>query len=85
MWYCMYRPYLTGDFIKLHRNVNMHVHVFDVYKSDIAFIPKSMILNNMCMTSNSLDGKEGYFSNESSKKNPRKSVVKISGMHSCFD
>lgn len=59
---------MTGDSIKLHRNVNMHVHVFDVYKSDIAFIPKSMILNNVCMTSISLDGKEGSFSNDSSKK-----------------
>lgn len=45
---------------------------FDVYKSDIAFIPKSVILNNMCMTSNSLDGKEGYFSNDSRKKIPGK-------------
>lgn len=63
---------MTGDSIKLHRNVNMHVHVFDVYKSDIAFIPKSMILNNVCMTSNSLDGKEGYFSNDSSKKSQEK-------------
>jgi len=49
----------------------MHVHVFDVYKSDIAFIPKSMILNNVCMTSNSLDGKEGYFSRQQ-QKNPGK-------------
>lgn len=65
---------MTGDSIKLHRNVNMHVHGFDVYKNDIAFIPKSMILSNVCMTSNSLDGKEGYFSNDSSK-NPRKRVV----------
>lgn len=58
---------MTGDSIKLHRNVHMHVHVFDVYKSDIAFIPKSMILNSVCVTGNSLDGKEGYFSNDNSK------------------
>lgn len=65
---------MTGDSIKLHRNVNMHVHVFDVYKSDIAFIPKSMILNNVCMTSISLDGKEGSLV-MTAAKNPRKIVV----------
>lgn len=63
---------MTSDSIKLHRNVNMHVHVFDVYKSDIAFIHTLFSIILLGMTSNSLDGKEGYFSNDSSKKFPGK-------------
>lgn len=63
---------MTGDSIKLHRNVNMHVHVFNVYKSGIAFIPRCMILNIVCMTRNSLDGKEGCFSKGQQQKFPGK-------------
>lgn len=63
---------MTGDSIKLHRNVSMHVHVFNVYKSGIVFIPRSMILSIVCMTSNSLDGTESYFSKEQQQKSPGK-------------